>query len=102
MFGLCELRLDNNKITKIEGLSHLVNLTWLDLSYNQIETIEGLDALTKLTDLSLQGNRIAELGKGLDKLTLLQVPCLAIFLGDIYRRFEGVLCRRKAEVLSER
>lgn len=47
------MQLDNNIITKIEGLHGLVNLTWLDLSFNMISTIEGLEKCTKLTDLTL-------------------------------------------------
>jgi Leucine-rich repeat (LRR) protein len=46
---LVKLKLDNNKIWKIQNLDHLVNLQWLDLSFNNIEKIEGLSTLTKLT-----------------------------------------------------
>jgi len=31
---LVKLKLDNNKIWKIQNLGHLVNLEWLDLSFN--------------------------------------------------------------------
>jgi Leucine-rich repeat (LRR) protein len=31
--AITKLQLCNNVFTKIEGLSHLVNLTWLDLRY---------------------------------------------------------------------
>ena len=57
--ALTKLQLDNNVISKIENLDHLVNLTWLDLSFNNITKIEGLDKLTKLTDLSLYNNSIS-------------------------------------------
>jgi len=57
---LVKLKLDNNKIWKIQNLGHLVNLEWLDLSFNNIEKIEGLEALTKLTDLALFNNLIEE------------------------------------------
>lgn len=38
--SLTRLCLDNNFITKIENLDHLVNLTWLDLSFNSITKIQ--------------------------------------------------------------
>ena len=57
--ALTKLQLDNNVISKIENLDHLVNLMWLDLSFNNITKIEGLDKLTKLTDLSLYNNSIS-------------------------------------------
>jgi Leucine-rich repeat (LRR) protein len=72
MEKLQKLQLDNNIITKIEGLGNLTNLTWLDLSFNMITVIEGLDKCTKLTDLTLFQNRITKLG-GLEQLTELQV-----------------------------
>jgi len=58
--ALTKLQLDNNVISTVENLDHLVNLTWLDLSFNNITKIEGLDKLTKLTDLSLYNNSISE------------------------------------------
>lgn len=72
MEKLQKLQLDNNIITKIEGLGNLVNLTWLDLSFNMITVIEGLDKCTKLTDLTLFQNRITKLS-GLEYLSELQV-----------------------------
>ena len=33
---LVKLQLDNNMITKIENLDHLIHLQWLDLSFNQV------------------------------------------------------------------
>eukprot|EP00049_Salpingoeca_infusionum_P019458 m.361962 g.361962 ORF g.361962 m.361962 type:complete len:521 (-) comp20024_c0_seq1:195-1757(-) len=70
--SLTHLQLDNNIIERIEGLECLVNLEWLDLSFNAIETIEGLDTLTKLTDLSLHHNSISTLSN-MDALVNLQV-----------------------------
>ncbi len=72
MEKLVKLQLDNNIITKIEGLEGLVNLQWLDLSFNLITKIEGLDKCTKLTDLSLFKNRITVLS-GLENLKELNV-----------------------------
>eukprot|EP00960_Hanusia_phi_P049833 759816-Hanusia_phi.AAC.5 len=70
LFALVKLQLDNNIIEKIENISHLTNLEWLDLSFNNIGTIEGLENLVKLTDL-----RIEKL-KNLQTLTNLN--CLSI------------------------
>ena len=72
MEKLTKLQLDNNIITKIQGLNSLVNLTWLDLSFNLIEKVEGLDKLARLEDLSLFSNRITKL-EALDHL-----PCLNV------------------------
>ncbi len=72
MEKLTKLQLDNNIITKIQGLDGLVNLKWLDLSFNLITKIEGLDKCTKLSDLSLFKNHIETLS-GLDNLKELNV-----------------------------
>lgn len=80
--GLSKLKklcLDNNIITKIEGLGEeLINLEWLDLSFNNISAVEGLDNLESLTDLSLFHNRIKVFEGGLDKCEKLNL----ISLGD--------------------
>ena len=69
--GLSKLKklcLDNNIISKIEGLGEeLANLEWLDLSFNNISVVEGLDNLQSLIDLSLFHNRIEVLDAGLDR-----------------------------------
>lgn len=69
---LTKLQLDNNVISKIENLDHLVHLTWLDLSFNNIKKIEGLSKLSKLTDLSLYNNAITTI-ENLEALTALTV-----------------------------
>lgn len=53
MADLVKLQLDNNIITRIQGLESLTKLKWLDLSFNMIEKIEGLEELRLLEDLSL-------------------------------------------------
>jgi oligoribonuclease (3'-5' exoribonuclease) len=73
--SLVKLKLDNNKIFKLEHIDQLVHLQWLDLSFNNIEKIEGLENLTQLTDLSLFNNIISEL-EGLD--TLQQLSALSV------------------------
>jgi hypothetical protein len=72
---LTKLQLDNNIIQRIENLSHLTNLRWLDLSFNNIKVIEGLDQLVNLTDLSLFNNDI-EVIENLDNLVNLNVLSL--------------------------
>lgn len=49
--NLDELYLSENGIEKIEGLENNLNLTTLDLAYNKITTIENLSHLRELTDL---------------------------------------------------
>ena len=72
MDQLVKLQLDNNIITKIQGLETLTKLKWLDLSFNLIEKIEGLESLVLLEDLSLYSNHIEKL-EGLDTLENLNV-----------------------------
>ena len=72
MDELVKLQLDNNIITKIQGLETLTKLRWLDLSFNLIEKIEGLENLVLLEDLSLYSNHIEKL-EGLDTLENLNV-----------------------------
>lgn len=72
---LVTLRLDNNIISKIENIDHLVNLKWLDLSFNNITEISGLDKLINLTDLSLFHNQISTIG-GFDHLLKLDILSL--------------------------
>ncbi len=49
-----------NAIEKVENLSHLQNLTYLRLDNNKISKIEGLP-LSKLTFLDLSNNRIEKI-----------------------------------------
>ena len=72
MEELVKLQLDNNIITRIQGLDSLHKLKWLDLSFNMIEKIEGLENLRNLEDLSLFSNRITKL-EGLETLENLNV-----------------------------
>ena len=69
---LVKLQLDNNIITRVQGLESLTQLRWLDLSFNLIEKIEGLETLRQLEDLSLFQNRITTL-EGIDTLEKLNV-----------------------------
>ncbi|KAH9301532.1 hypothetical protein KI387_013115 [Taxus chinensis] len=67
MFGfqdcisLEELYLSHNGISKMEGLSTLVNLRVLDVSSNKLTAIMGIENLVRLEDLWLNDNQIASL-----------------------------------------
>eukprot|EP00051_Salpingoeca_urceolata_P027911 m.483927 g.483927 ORF g.483927 m.483927 type:complete len:531 (+) comp23120_c0_seq1:216-1808(+) len=73
--NLRKLQLDNNMIEQIENLDSLVHLEWLDLSFNHIERIEGLDKLTKLKDLTLHHNHITSL-ENMEQLT--NLDCFSV------------------------
>jgi protein phosphatase 1 regulatory subunit 7 len=52
------LSIQSNRITKLENLSHLVNLEELYISDNGLTCIEGLDSLKSLKVLDLSNNQI--------------------------------------------
>eukprot|EP01036_Dinobryon_divergens_P030739 gene30739-40029_t len=58
---LVELRLDRNKITKIENLQSCSSLKILDLSSNQIQSLDGISGLQSLQELKASGNCIENL-----------------------------------------
>lgn len=64
-----------NKITKIQGLDALINLTDLSLFDNEITVLEGIDNLTKLNVLSIGNNQIKDLSfiQGLRKFKNLRL-----------------------------
>ncbi|EXB59786.1 Protein phosphatase 1 regulatory subunit pprA [Morus notabilis] len=83
--ALEELYLSHNGISKMEGLSTLVNLRVLDVSSNKITSVGDIGNLTQLEDLWLNDNQI-ELLEGIaeavvgsrDKLTTIYLennPC---------------------------
>jgi Leucine-rich repeat (LRR) protein len=51
-------------------------VTSLDLGYARLTSVQGLEKLTQLTSLGLQLNNLTELPKGLEKLTQLKVLSL--------------------------
>lgn len=67
-----ELSLDNNCISRLEGISKLTQLRRLCLACNFISTLEnsGIHYLGHLTYLSLEGNRLSSL-LGLQKMSTL-------------------------------
>ncbi|XXG48111.1 hypothetical protein AAC387_Pa02g2638 [Persea americana] len=63
--SLEELYLSHNGISKMEGLSTLVNLRVLDVSSNKLTAVSDIENLTRLEDLWLNDNQIASL-EGID------------------------------------
>jgi len=59
-YNLTTLYLNNNGISKIEGLSLLINLTSLSLNNNCISKIDGLENLHNLLILNLSHNKIEQ------------------------------------------
>ena len=59
--GLTSLNLNNNGITKIEGLNNKSNLVSLRLESNQITNIEGLENLYQLETLDFWNNHIEDI-----------------------------------------
>uniref|UniRef100_A0A672IIZ9 Leucine rich repeat containing 9 n=1 Tax=Salarias fasciatus TaxID=181472 RepID=A0A672IIZ9_SALFA len=69
------LNLDGQRISKLTGLSKLVNLRWASFNDNDISKAEGLDSCEKLEELSLNNNSISSLSglsrlHGLSKLSM--------------------------------
>lgn len=61
MSKLLELRLDQNRIGKIEGLNGCVSLRKLDLSFNNIESLTGISGLQQLQELKVSNNAVKSL-----------------------------------------
>ena len=68
-------------------MGHLKELKWLDLSFNRISAIEGMDNLVNLTDLSLYNNKIAVLD-GLFNCTKLNIFSIG---NNLIRSFEEII-----------
>uniref|UniRef100_A0A3P9HJB9 Leucine rich repeat containing 9 n=1 Tax=Oryzias latipes TaxID=8090 RepID=A0A3P9HJB9_ORYLA len=64
---ITSLNLDDQRISKLNSLSKLENLRWASLDDNNISRVDGIDCCLKLEELSLNNNCIATL-KGLGKL----------------------------------
>lgn len=79
--SLKRLRLDNNSITRIEGLEPCVHLEWLDLSFNKLKKIENLGHLSKLRDLSLYNNELTSVD-GIADGILATGPLQVLSLGN--------------------
>ena len=70
--SLEQLWLGKNKITSLDGLSSLTNLTILSIQSNHLTSLEGLCTLTALEELYISHNNIAQLS-GLEHNTSLRV-----------------------------
>ncbi|XP_029973525.1 leucine-rich repeat-containing protein 9 [Salarias fasciatus] len=75
MAKITTLNLDGQRISKLTGLSKLVNLRWASFNDNDISKAEGLDSCEKLEELSLNNNSISSLSglsrlHGLSKLSM--------------------------------
>lgn len=72
---LRDLRLDSNRITKVESLQNCQALRKLDLSHNALQSIDGLSGLQSLQELKLSHNNIRTIAslKGLPSLTEIDV-----------------------------
>lgn len=69
--SLMKLMLGFNQIQKIENLSGLKMLSWLDLNHNEFEKIENLENLHNLEHLDISENKITRL-ENLENLTSLK------------------------------
>ena len=69
------IRGTGDRITKIDGIQNLINLTYLQLDNNKISTINEIGKLTKLTSLNLYKNQITDITplSANTKLTLLDL-----------------------------
>ena len=85
------LKLDNNRISRIEGLDTLHELQELDLSFNRIERIENLESNTKLTDLLLASNKIRRC-ENLSHLAQLQIVTLG---NNSFQSFDSIAHLRR-------
>ena len=66
-YNIVALWLNNNSISKVEGLHRLINLTSLSLNNNCISKMEGFDNLCNLAILNLSHNKIENV-EGIDQL----------------------------------
>ncbi|KAI5662771.1 hypothetical protein M9H77_22094 [Catharanthus roseus] len=100
--ALEELYLSHNGISKMEGLSTLVNLRVLDLAANKLTEINDIKKLTQLEDLWLNDNNISTLdgiaeavAGSREKLTTLYLernPCASTtnYIGTLRKIFPNI------------
>ncbi|KAK4774158.1 hypothetical protein SAY87_029177 [Trapa incisa] len=80
--ALEELYLSHNGISKMEGLSTLVNLHVLDVSSNKLKSIEDIQSLTGLEDLWLNDNQIESLDNMAEAVSGSREKLTTIYLGN--------------------
>ncbi|KAL1189198.1 phosphatase 1 regulatory inhibitor subunit PPP1R7-like protein [Cardamine amara subsp. amara] len=78
--ALEELYLSHNGISKMEGLSALVNLRVLDVSNNKLTSVDDIQNLTKLEDLWLNDNQIESLEEITEAVTGSKEKLTTIYL----------------------
>jgi protein phosphatase 1 regulatory subunit 7 len=62
LFGMQELVLRDNKLSKIPPLKDFVNLKVLDISFNEVLSLEGMSIVTsRLQELYVQKNEVAKI-----------------------------------------
>ncbi len=69
--SLKHLYLSNNEITKLEGLDNLTELEVFWICENQVRILENLDGLQSLRQFWVAGNQLETIKNGLDKLVSL-------------------------------
>lgn len=65
---LRDLKIGGTKMTNLNGIERLKNLSSLDLSNNQIKNIDPIYELTNLNKLTLTNNKIKEIKKDIAKM----------------------------------
>lgn len=80
--ALEELYLSHNGISKMEGLSSLVNLRVLDVSSNKLTTVSDIQNLTRLEDLWLNDNQIESLEELAEAVAGSREKLTTIYLGN--------------------
>lgn len=78
--ALEELYLSHNGITKMEGLSTIINLRVLDVASNKLTEITGIENLKKLEDLWLNDNQITSVDNIAEAVTGSRESLTTIYL----------------------
>jgi hypothetical protein len=93
---LRRLRLDKNRLVRIDNLQNCAMLRTLDLSFNQLEDLSALNGLQNLEELRVTNNRITSLTslRALPSLRELEVDCNGL------RSLDGIQFLPTLEVLS--
>jgi len=61
VLGIIELYVESKKLTSIEGIQYLTNLTWLQFQDNQVSDLSPLQNLTNLTVLGFWDNQVSDI-----------------------------------------
>lgn len=85
--NLTRLKMNQNNIKRIKNLEKLVKIEFLDLGFNEITKIENLDHLIELKYLNLQGNKISKLENLDENQKLLSINVVHNEISDINEIF---------------